>query len=226
MLYRLQQPECWLKQEVKLPPALCMDDAKFNEIWNLHPSKRGEIKSFGKVIPTPRWTQSYGKDYVFSGTRHVASPIPKEFQAHLDWVNAHPDTYISEKQSPGAHRAKYTYDQLLVNWYEGDDYIGPHADSEKQLTKGAPIFSFSYHQKTPRRFVIHPDSKEATMREHKAGPNREKVLKKYKCLDLTMPHNSVVWMGGKMQSHYKHSVPKQKNIEGSRRINITLRAFK
>lgn len=28
---------------------------------------------------------------------------------------------------------------VLLNWYDPDDYIGPHSDDEKDLVKGHPI---------------------------------------------------------------------------------------
>ena len=208
-MFQLAYPNCWIKQ-VHLPPDLCMDDAQFERIWELKPTKRGELWMGGKVIATPRWTQSYGKDYVFSATRHVALPIPPEFQAHLDWV---------QKQE------EYTYNQLLVNWYGENDHIGKHADSLKQLVPDAPIYSFSFHQGQERSFVIHPESKDATLAEYKLQA-RKGPVKKYACLHLNMPHNSVLWMGGKIQSHYKHSVPPLKQTATcNRRINITVRAF-
>lgn len=33
----------------------------------LHPAERGSVKILGKVTPTPRWQQSYGMPYTFSG---------------------------------------------------------------------------------------------------------------------------------------------------------------
>lgn len=98
------------------------------------------------------------------------------------------------------------YNQILVNWYaDGSDTIGFHSDDEKSMVKNSPIYSFSFGQ--GRDFVI-------------------KSIKGEEKYTLFLENNSLVIMGGEMQSHYKHSVPKRALSKcPGRRINFTLRLF-
>eukprot|EP00808_Paulinella_micropora_P023248 g995.t1 len=136
-------------------------------------------------------------------------------------------------------REGHKYAQLLVNWYDGPDHsMGKHADDERELDLSVSIYSFSFHTgPVPRRFQVYP----------KQGGAR--------VLDLPMPHNSLLVMGGDMQRQYKHAVPKMTAGERKRvlmadtkspvacsktepglplssaqprprRINITLRAYR
>jgi alkylated DNA repair dioxygenase AlkB len=112
----------------KLPEEL--SNANFTTLWNIHPKKFGEVKIYGKLINTPRWQQSYGRDYKFSGITHKALPFPAEFKPFLKWVN----TLDYEGE----------FNQILANWYEnGLHNIGKHSDSETDHVKGAPIISIS-----------------------------------------------------------------------------------
>lgn len=99
------------------------------------------------------------------------------------------------------------YEDILVNWYkDGQDHIGKHSDSETQLVEGCDIYSFSFGAE--RDFVV----------TSKKG-EKEKFRKV-----LSLPNNSLVVMGGNMQKHYDHSVPKR--AHSGQRINVTFRLFK
>lgn len=102
------------------------------------------------------------------------------------------------------------YNLGLANFYgNGLHYIGCHADNEPQLVKGAPIVSVSLGQE--RVFRI-----------------RSKETKEI-VLDIPMPHNTYLVMGGSMQERYLHEVPKVTGKKGEalgRRINITFRQTK
>lgn len=139
--YDLKEGKSWILQTAKLPAEVQLSDDEFKELWNAHPPARGTIALAGKAIDTPRWHQSYGLPYLFSGVLHAAVPIPPLLQRIKKWV---------EKASVAQ------YDQILVNWYEGGkDYIGFHSDDERQLVPGTPIYSFTYcEDKGVRDFVI------------------------------------------------------------------------
>jgi alkylated DNA repair dioxygenase AlkB len=105
---------------------------------------------------------------------------------------------------------EWTFNQVLINWYEnGLHYIGSHSDDTRQLVPHSPIVSISLGAE--RRFRI-----------------REKATKSV-VADLKMTNRSYVVMGGEMQNHYTHEVPKINGEKGKtvgRRINITFRVFK
>ena len=123
----------WVLQG-KLP-----DDVEFNfeTLWNTKPEELGSIMMYGKRVTTPRWTQSYGKSYRFSGTEHTAKPLPAVFQPFLDWANT---------------LGYGDFHQTLVNHYGPMHWIGPHRDNEGQLVPGSPIISISLGAE--RTFVI------------------------------------------------------------------------
>lgn len=189
-----------------LPSDLLPSKADLKALWDLHPEDKGKIKIMGKEIETPRWHQSYGKPYYFSGLHHEALPIPPLVQKYIDFANK--TKYV---EGFGGQE----FNMCLINWYEdGSHYIGYHSDDETmmvQTKKGeSVVFSISLGQK--RDFSLQP-----------------RVKGQGKTLKLPMPHGSVVVMGGRCQKTHKHSVPKvggQKGADLSFRINLTLRIFK
>lgn len=178
-----------------------LEGKEYERFWNTHPEERGTVTVYGRQHQTPRWFQSFGRDYTFSREEHESLPITDPYLVSLlKWVNSHAHyrRWIPEDLS---------YNGILVNWYQdGDHHIGAHSDSEKGLVPEMPIFSFSFGQE--RTFVV--TSK---------GNELEEPLR------IQMPDNSLLVMGGKMQKYYKHAVPKQKYAKGSR-INITMRIFR
>jgi alkylated DNA repair dioxygenase AlkB len=162
----------------------------------LHPEEYGQVSYMGKTVNTPRWQQTYLKDYYFSGMIHKALLLPEELQPFLDWANTVSPNVI--------------YNQVLINWYaNGNHYIGPHSDDEKQLVELSPVLSVSLGQE--RIFRIRQKSTNDTV------------------VDIPMPSDTYVMMCGKMQKKYLHEVPKvtgKKGNEMGRRINITFRVFK
>ena len=98
-----------------------------------------------------------------------------------------------------------TFDQILINWYQdGNHYIGTHADNEPQIVKNSAILSISL-------------GAERTFRIRSKYTNE--VIN-----NIAMTDKSYVVMGGEMQKHFTHEVPKVAN--SGKRINITFRIFK
>ncbi len=181
------------------PNAIECFDEEFNLLWNEHPQERGHIMMYGKKICVKRFQRLYGAaTYKFSGiTLPTESVIHPLVQKCLDWVHTNFSDF------------KTFYNGALVNFYEnGDDYIGPHSDDEKDLIKDLPIFSFSFG--STRTFRV------------KVKNNNEDIW--ISQLNLNVFNGSVIAMCGEMQTEFKHEVPKQSDSD--RRINITVRAFK
>ena len=185
----------FLKEKIKL------DKESYLTIWETCPEERGQVKIMGKKIDVPRFQKAFGTNgYYFSGMVHKAEAIQNDFLLEiLKWVNQHALKHEFVKNREAT--------DILMNWYpNGDSYIGPHSDNENQIVENSPIYSFSFGQN--RTFKIEPKDK-----------NDKRGWK------IPMPNNSLLIMGGKMQKHFKHSVPKEKNVDESR-INITVRFFK
>jgi len=180
---------------IDLPEELRCSKDIFKELISICPVEHGQIRMFGKYIDVPRFQKSYGESYKFSGVENIGEEIDNPYiQKLLDWVCLH-----SGK--------KYT--QVLINWYmEPEHYISEHSDNEKELVKDSDIYSFSFSEEknSGRDFVIRSKS--------------DKTYRK----TFPMRNNTLIIMGGQMQSYYKHGVPKRKNVKP--RINVTMRLYK
>jgi alkylated DNA repair dioxygenase AlkB len=93
---------------------------------------------------------------------------------------------------------------VLGNKYKnGEDYIGPHSDSETDLSKNAYIVSVSLG--TARDFIF----------THKKTKIKHKI---------ELQPGSLLLMGQNCQKNWKHEVPKRKKIK-TPRINLTFRSI-
>ena len=202
-----------------LPSELQLNGEEFERIWNLHPAEYGKVNVFGEKN-TPRYQQSFGHSYKFSKTEHPAVPLTDPFLCRvMQYCSEHTSTYMQ----------KVPFNGELVNFYvNGNHYIGAHSDSETDLVAGSPIYSFSYGE--IRDFIITPNKiKNGDTSDYTQEWKQYKIANK---LDedrivLSLPNNSLVIMGGDMQKHYKHAVPKRALSScPNRRINVTVRHFK
>jgi alkylated DNA repair dioxygenase AlkB len=177
-----------------LPAHLSVSEDNFQEFWDLHPETRHEILMYGKPVKVPRYQQAYVRDYSFSGSVSKILPLPEQFKPYLDWSNS--------LGYPGK------FNGLLINWYEGgENYIGSHADDEKQLVENSPIITITLSLPgEPRIFRLR---------------NKEKKIVK----DIETPNGIVLTMGGSFQKEFKHEIVKTAKLVGSR-ISITIRQFK
>ena len=143
--------ESWYHYE-SLPDDLKFNENDIQEIWNLKPETRGKVTVFNKTFDTPRFQQSYGIDYAFSGNVAKALHIPKIFNKYLDFFS---------------NKYNVNFNMILVNWYEnGDHYIGMHSDDEKQMIPYSPVITISLGE--TRKFKIQDKkTKEITTFEFK-----------------------------------------------------------
>mmetsp|Transcript_31655 Transcript_31655/g.38238 ORF Transcript_31655/g.38238 Transcript_31655/m.38238 type:complete len:370 (-) Transcript_31655:95-1204(-) len=188
--------------------ALKVSSEEFESLWSQRPEEQQFIVLFGKQCEIPRKSRLYvvgeGTSYQYSGVVQQGHPIKDPILQRA----------LAIAQ---AEAADFTYNGILVNWYEGgEQYMGAHSDDERDLVKKAPIFSFSLG--APRLFRVHS----------KTSKSKDCLLigpEKLKTLDTWMNDGDLIVMGGNMQEEFKHSVPKGKSYAG-RRINLTVRAFR
>lgn len=94
------------------------------------------------------------------------------------------------------------FNAVLANLYrDGSDSVGWHADDEPELGPEPLIASLSLG--APRRFCL----------RHRHSGERH---------DLELPAGSLVVMGGSLQHHWLHALPKTRRPCGSR-INLSFR---
>ena len=112
---------------------------EFNLIWNLHPPDYHIIRIMGKEIKTPRWQQSFGMSYNYSGSTNLAIPVPKELNKYLEWCKTNIDDRLNG---------------FLLNWYDGKKghYIGAHKDATTDLVPNSPIVTISLGEERIFRF--------------------------------------------------------------------------
>lgn len=168
----------------------------FEEIWSLHPEEYNKVKILGKVIDTPRWQQTYGKSYNYTGMVHEALPMPRQIEPFLEYVqNLYSD---------------YKFNQILINWYEnGLHYIGAHSDNTKPLVENSPIVSITLGQE--RLFRIKEKQTKKTIKD---------IILKDKIV-ITMGGAFQTYY-----THEVPKVSGKKGEQLGKRINITFRCFK
>lgn len=193
-IFKLDE-ECWIEQYC-LPSSL-QEMYNFDDLWCLHPEEYGTVSYMGKTIKTPRWQQTYLRDYYFSGCAHKALPLPDQLQPFLEWAN----TIVPQSMQ---------FNQVLVNWYaDGNHYIGAHSDDEKQLIEFSSVLSVSLGQE--RIFRIRNKATNEIVVDIPMPNNTYvmmcgKIQKKY--------------------LHEVPKVAGKKGSEMGKRINITFRVFK
>ena len=97
------------------------------------------------------------------------------------------------------------FNSVLANLYrDGSDSMGWHADKEKELGVNPFITSLSLGDE--RLFKIRHNKTKQT-------------------IDINLQHGDLLLMGGALQHHWRHCVPKTRK-EKSPRINLTFRQIK
>ncbi len=128
--FQLPGTECEIRYIKQLPPEIRMTKEEFEELWKIRPEKPTKVIVANKEWDTPRLSQTFGKDYNYSGVNHKAKDITNPYILKiLGWV----------KKDSGVD-----YNGVMVNWYrDGKDCIGEHSDDETGL-EDEPIYSFSF----------------------------------------------------------------------------------
>lgn len=206
---------------IHAPAHRTLDKSSFDRLWATRPDTPPEIVMFGRRIAAPRRQRSFGVDYAFSGAVARAGPLrdetlvldlARQFRAGLEAASGAPGPALGADQTERETQGRVG---ALLNFYDAaeGDYIGPHADDERSLVGGCPIFSFSFGQ--TRRFRLVP-------RPAQAGA---------KTVSLSLGSGDLLVMGGACQQTHKHEIIKPNKAErcdvaGTRRINLTFRVHR
>lgn len=172
------------------------------------PWQQDKIHIAGKEMDIPRLQCWYGDPTAY----YQYSGIPLRPQP---WTNLLSSIKLHVERISG-----YKFNSALVNYYRnGEDSVSWHADDEAELGEDPVIASVSLGQ--TRSFSL---KRQKNRKIFLAGMLKEKGNgnASFQRLNLPLKHGSLLIMGAGMQSHYVHSVPKDKNIQ-TERINITFR---
>lgn len=175
----------------------------FEQEISYNSAESSKIKIFGEEHEIPRKQVAYGDPgtfYNFSGIKVNA----------ISW---HQNTKLCKilkmlKCAVDKHFG-CSFNFVLINRYaDGNDYIGFHADDEKDLANNSPIVGLSFGSE-----------REIQFKNIKNGNNYN-----FKNKDLTLNHGSCISMQYPTNKYWKHSIPKRLKIK-SPRISLTFRVM-
>lgn len=168
-------------------------DARMQELLETLPLKQETIRMFGKDHLTPRRTSWHGDPGCrYRYSGRLFEPSP--------WTPA-----LDALRDALTPRAGIRFNSVLANHYrDGADAMGEHADDEPELGPHRDdIRIASVSLGAPRRFVI----KHRTTRQTH---------------EWSLGGGSLLLMGGTLQRHWVHRVPRTKRPVGPR-LNLTFR---
>ncbi len=154
--------------------------------------RQRSIRMGARVLLEPRLTAWHGE----AGAVYTYSGLrnePRPFTDALGAMRARLEEELSTR-----------FDSVLLNLYRhGQDSMGFHSDAEPELGRDPLIASVSLG--AARRFVL----------RHRQRKDEPKV-------ELLLEHGSLLVMGGALQHHWQHAIPKTRRPVGAR-INLTFR---
>lgn len=166
-------------------------DRLFEALLNTIQWKQDVIRLYGKQVPLPRLSAWYGdtdKPYTYSGITLQPHPWTDELLAIKARIEA----------CSGAQ-----FSSVLLNRYRsGQDYVGWHADDEKELGNNPKIGSVNFG--ATRRFQLRRKDDHAIKHE------------------VELRHGTFLLMQGSTQHFWQHQVPKTATKIGER-LNLTFR---
>ena len=197
----------------------------FASLFELHPEERHHIITRnGGDEPVARWQQSYlntpkydASDEYFKSNTYMYANVDQN-ALNQNALNQNTLNELPEMFRPFYEHMKTVdprYNQVVVNWYDDDDYINFHHDCQRKLVLGVPIVVVTLAQTDLRHFEFnHSISSKNTNTEHPTPL--------YSKLKIKLRHGCVVEMGGNIQLEFSHGV--RPSINAGKRISISFRA--
>ncbi|ELR12449.1 alkylated dna repair protein, putative [Acanthamoeba castellanii str. Neff] len=167
---------------------LCRD----KDVWT-----RDKLRIYGKEVLSPRKVCAFGDAgtaYRYAGMDRASRAWPRELEAVRDKL----EQLLGQR-----------FNFALCNMYEsGRDYIGWHADEERDIEPGSTIASVSLGD--VRTFCLRPNARDS--------PDTS----------VDLADGSLLAMMGTTQATHKHCVPKRTSTKRADRvrINITFRLLR
>lgn len=184
----------------------------FQDLFDLHPTKRHSVINWEHEKEVSRWQQSY-----------LNTPnVDLERIKHHSYMYSGFDTSSNNKKLDELfvpfyqhmHELDEKYNQISVNWYENNnDYIAMHQDCDYNMIENYKIAILS----------IYENPKDVrTMKIKTRNTNFNPI---YTDIRIQMHPELVVIFGGDFQKHYIHGIPKSQDTKGPR-ISMSLRQMK
>ena len=167
-------------------------EATFKQLAESLAWEQHAIRLFGRMVNQPRLTAFYGEQ----GVSYQYSSLKL---SAIEWSGPLLKLACQVSDVTGE-----SFNSVLCNFYrDGQDSMGWHADDEPELGDNPVIASVSLG--ASRRFDLKPKS-DATDQKH----------------SIWLESGSCLLMGGDLQHHWLHQIPKTKRIHEPR-INLTFR---
>ena len=190
----------------------------FDKLFNMKPEKRHKIikKGTGENMEVFRWQKSYLKTpnydekdeyfkthyYMYSSKDDLCNDeLPEEYVKFYEYVKS-----IDER-----------YNNVVINWYNPEDYIDLHRDCQRMLKKDVPIIivTLMCERDVYRELDIIPYEK-----------NDKSVIALNSNVKVEMRNGSMIKMCGKTQDEFRHGMKaSESNEKNMRRISISFRAL-
>lgn len=172
----------------------------FNEMFNLHPEERHKIIMYEKEIEVHRFQKSYLKtpkidkeyiksnSYMYSGYNdsNNSQELPEIFRPFYDFVK----------------ERDIKYNQVIINWYEKNDYISMHSDCIRSMKTCSPILIISIYEDISHSVKLTIENKNSKLKYEKE-----------------LNHGSIIEMFGNFQKEFRHGILNNPN----KRISISFR---
>lgn len=215
MIQLTENGSSWVRVSQLPTDLLNYGAVNFASLFELHPEERHHIITRnGGDEPVTRWQQSYlntpeydasdeyfkSKTYMYANVNQNAhNELPEMFRPFYEYMKT----------------VDPRYNQVVVNWYDEDDYLNFHHDCQRKLVLGVPIMVVTLSQTDLIHFEFnHSISSKNTNTEHPTPL--------YSKLKIKLRHGCVIEMGGDIQLEFNHGV--RPTINAGKRISISFRA--
>jgi alkylated DNA repair dioxygenase AlkB len=190
--------------------ALAINDGEFEEAANFMINKVEQQYFMGNLVPRKQCTFGPVK---YKTYQHV--PNEAEWPSVVERVRKATQAFAAQLGIPNPEE----YTGVHANYYaDAMDSVAEHSDAEKQLIKGAPIFSYTY-------IIDNNDSLARGFQIYRMTTAGDVVDGKGQVADVTLRSGDLLVMMGDMQQLFNHGIKKQPGKEIGARLNFTVRKF-
>ena len=190
--------------------ALPIVDGEFEEAANFMINKVDQQYFMGNMVPRKQCTFGPVK---YKTYQHF--PNEAEWPSVVERVRKATQAFAAQLGIPNPEE----YTGVHANYYANAmDSVSKHSDAEKQLIKGAPIFSYTY-------IINNNDSLARGFQIYRMKSAGDVVDGRGQVANVTLRSGDLLVMMGDMQQLFEHGIEKQPGKEIGARLNFTVRKF-
>lgn len=186
-----------------------IDEVDFHKMFNLHPENKHKVIMREKETEVFRYSKSYGN------TPNDLSHIEKKSYMYSGFDTSKNNDELPDLFSPIFSYMKQldvNYNQIVVNWYDENDFIASHSDCTMEMHQNCKISIVSLYP--------HDDEKNFRFLDVRAKKSSG-VVTLASLFRIRLDHGTIITMCGDCQHEFTHGVRKQKS--SGRRISLSFR---